>query len=83
MKFIFNEGNLGYTRAINAAVAQARDRQGPTLIVANTDRLCGAYEGDPQFYRTKDDVTQLERLGISAISPVFWRNQPPCTEGAI
>ncbi len=46
--------------AASTAVARARDRQGPTLIVANTDRLCGAYEGDPQFYRTNDDVAALE-----------------------
>ncbi len=42
------------------AIGQARNRQGPTLIIADTDRLCGAYEGDPQFYRTKDDITGLE-----------------------
>ena len=42
------------------AVSRARSGQGPTLIVAHTDRLCGAYEGDPEFYRTKEDVAALE-----------------------
>lgn len=41
---------------VKTAVERARSGKGPTLIEAETDRLCGAYEGDPQFYRTKEDV---------------------------
>jgi len=40
------------------AVERARKGEGPTLIEGETDRLCGAYEGDPQYYRTKEEVAK-------------------------
>jgi TPP-dependent pyruvate/acetoin dehydrogenase alpha subunit len=46
--------------AASEALGRARSGRGPTLIAAHTDRLCGAYEGDPEFYRTKEDVVALE-----------------------
>ncbi|MBP37681.1 MAG: pyruvate dehydrogenase (acetyl-transferring) E1 component subunit alpha [Chloroflexi bacterium] len=48
--------------AASTAFSRARVREGPTLIVANTNRLCGAYEGDPQLYRSKQDVVALEAV---------------------
>ncbi len=37
-------------------VARARKGGGPTLIVAETYRYEGHYYGDPQVYRTKDEI---------------------------
>jgi TPP-dependent pyruvate/acetoin dehydrogenase alpha subunit len=51
--------------AVYEATAEAAKRalanEGPTLIVGETDRFCGAYEGDPQYYRTKEDVEELRK----------------------
>src|SRR2546428_8948483 len=38
------------------AVARARSGLGPTFIVAETYRYAGHYYGDPQVYRTKDEI---------------------------
>ena len=38
------------------AVARARSGLGPTFIVAETYRYEGHYYGDPQVYRTKDEI---------------------------
>jgi TPP-dependent pyruvate/acetoin dehydrogenase alpha subunit len=43
---------------IAAAVQRARDGGGPTLIEAKTYRLKGHYEGDPQGYRDKDEISE-------------------------
>lgn len=55
------DGNdvIAVYEATKEAVDRARNGEGPTLIEAVTDRLCGAYEGDPQYYRTKEDVKKL------------------------
>ena len=42
--------------AAKEAVARARAGEGPTLIEAKTYRIRGHYEGDPQIYRTKEEV---------------------------
>lgn len=42
--------------AAKEAVARARSGGGPTLIEAKTYRIRGHYEGDPQIYRTKEEV---------------------------
>ena len=47
--------------AAQAAVARARAGGGPTLIEAKTYRMRGNYEGDPQIYRTKEEVEALEK----------------------
>jgi pyruvate dehydrogenase E1 component alpha subunit len=44
--------------AIAAAVTRARDGGGPTLIEAKTYRLKGHYEGDPQDYRERDEISE-------------------------
>src|SRR5438034_6611433 len=40
------------------AVARARSGLGPTFIVAETYRYEGHYYGDPQVYRTKDEIEE-------------------------
>lgn len=45
-------------RVSGAAVARARRGEGPTLIVAETYRYEGHYHGDPQVYRTKEEVEE-------------------------
>ncbi|WP_050048142.1 thiamine pyrophosphate-dependent dehydrogenase E1 component subunit alpha [Halanaeroarchaeum sulfurireducens] len=48
--------------AVHEAVAEARERaadgDGPTLIEAETYRYRGHFEGDPQEYRTDEDVSE-------------------------
>lgn len=48
------------------AVARARAGGGPTLIEAKTYRFRGHYEGDPQTYRSRDEVNE-------------WRKRDPIT----
>jgi TPP-dependent pyruvate/acetoin dehydrogenase alpha subunit len=42
------------------AVARARRGGGPSLIEVKTDRLFGHFEGDPQVYRSADEMTLLK-----------------------
>ena len=42
--------------AVASAAKRARDGKGPTLIEAKTYRFEGHWIGDPQVYRTKDEV---------------------------
>ncbi|SDL64801.1 thiamine pyrophosphate-dependent dehydrogenase E1 component subunit alpha [Maricaulis salignorans] len=42
--------------AVKEAVERARSGCGPTLIEAKTFRIRGHYEGDPQNYRSKDEI---------------------------
>jgi TPP-dependent pyruvate/acetoin dehydrogenase alpha subunit len=46
--------------AAGEAIARARAGKGPTLIEVKTDRLLGHFEGDPQLYRTKDEMERLQ-----------------------
>lgn len=48
-------------RAAGQAVARARRGEGPTLIVAETYRYEGHYYGDPQVYRTKDEIEEWRK----------------------
>ena len=54
------DGNdvLEVYRRVGEAVDRARAGEGPTLIVARTYRWEGHYLGDPQVYRTKDEVAE-------------------------
>ncbi len=47
--------------AAGVAVDRARAKKGPTLIEVKTDRLLGHFEGDPQLYRTKDEMETLQK----------------------
>jgi acetoin:2,6-dichlorophenolindophenol oxidoreductase subunit alpha len=53
--------------AAGEAVARARRGGGPSLIEVKTDRLFGHFEGDPQLYRTKEEMALLtERDALKA-----------------
>ncbi len=58
------DGNdvIAVYEATQEAVDRARKGEGPTLIEAETDRLCGAYEGDPQYYRAKEEVKKCREV---------------------
>ena len=43
-------------RSAGEAIARARREEGPTLLVMETYRYGGHYFGDPQVYRTKDEI---------------------------
>ncbi len=49
---------LAVYEAVGKAVARARAGEGPTLIEAKTYRFYGAFDGDPQVYRTKEEVRE-------------------------
>lgn len=44
--------------AVAAAIDRARSGGGPTLIEAKTYRLRGHYDGDPQEYRSKEEIAE-------------------------
>jgi len=46
--------------AVTVAVQRARAGEGPSLIEAMTYRFRGHYEGDPQTYRTKEELAFWE-----------------------
>jgi TPP-dependent pyruvate/acetoin dehydrogenase alpha subunit len=46
--------------AAGEAVARARRGGGPSLIEVKTDRLFGHFEGDPQVYRSKEEMALLQ-----------------------
>jgi pyruvate dehydrogenase E1 component alpha subunit len=52
------DGNdvLAVYEAVGEAVTRARKGQGPTLVECKTYRQRGHFEGDPQTYRTKEEV---------------------------
>jgi TPP-dependent pyruvate/acetoin dehydrogenase alpha subunit len=45
--------------AAGEAVVRARRGGGPSLIEIKTDRLLGHFEGDPQVYRTKEEMETI------------------------
>jgi acetoin:2,6-dichlorophenolindophenol oxidoreductase subunit alpha len=64
-------------RVASRAVKHARDGKGPVFLHVETERLVGHYIGDPQVYRDKEQLRELqetrdpimllrERLGLSA-----------------
>lgn len=55
-----NDVTAVYEAALQA-VERARDGGGPTLIEAKTYRLRGHYEGDPQVYRSQEEVNEWKK----------------------
>lgn len=51
---------LAVREAARRAVARARAGDGPTLIEAKTHRWRGHFEGDPETYRTREEVAGYE-----------------------
>ncbi len=50
-----------YAAALQA-VEHARSGRGPFLLVCNTYRLTGHYIGDPQVYRSRDEIRELREM---------------------
>jgi pyruvate dehydrogenase E1 component alpha subunit len=51
---------------VRDAVEYCRRRQGPVLVEARTDRWKGHYEGDPQAYRSREELAAMyERDPVS------------------
>jgi TPP-dependent pyruvate/acetoin dehydrogenase alpha subunit len=46
--------------ATSTAVEQARDGEGPSLLICETYRYRGHYEGDPTTYRTDEEVEEWQ-----------------------
>jgi pyruvate dehydrogenase E1 component alpha subunit len=55
-----NDAGAVYQAALQA-VTRARSGGGPTLIEAKTYRMRGHYEGDPQIYRSKEEIGTWEK----------------------
>ncbi|MCL5046846.1 MAG: thiamine pyrophosphate-dependent dehydrogenase E1 component subunit alpha, partial [Actinobacteria bacterium] len=57
------DGNdvLAVHEAVGEAVRRARAGGGPTLIVAQTYRWEGHFTGDPNLYRTKDEIEEWKK----------------------
>ncbi|MGD2147244.1 MAG: thiamine pyrophosphate-dependent dehydrogenase E1 component subunit alpha [Anaerolineae bacterium] len=49
-------------RAAADAVQRARGGEGPTLLVCKAPRWIGHEEGDPQVYRSKEDIERARKL---------------------
>jgi pyruvate dehydrogenase E1 component alpha subunit len=56
------DGNdvMAVYEATRAAVERARNGQGPTFIEGMTYRYRGHYEGDPQLYRSREEVEEWQ-----------------------
>jgi pyruvate dehydrogenase E1 component alpha subunit len=56
------DGNdvLAVYEAVKHATDRARNGEGPTFVEAKTYRQRGHYEGDPQVYRTPEEVAEWE-----------------------
>lgn len=52
---------LAVHEAVAAAVGRARQGEGPTLVEAKTYRFLGHYIGDPQNYRSADEVAEWRK----------------------
>jgi acetoin:2,6-dichlorophenolindophenol oxidoreductase subunit alpha len=59
--FVKDNDPIALYEAAAEAVARARAGKGPTLIEVKTDRLFGHFEGDPQVYRTKEEMETLQK----------------------
>lgn len=55
---------LAVYEAATAAVARARRGEGPTLLVTECYRLEGHYAGEPEVYRSRDEVKE------------YWQREP-------
>ncbi len=47
-------------RTATRAAKHARSGKGPVFLLAETERLKGHYVGDPQVYRSKDEIRELQ-----------------------
>ncbi len=52
---------LAVRKAVREAIDRARAGEGPTLIEAKTHRWRGHFEGDPETYRTAEEIKGYEK----------------------
>lgn len=52
---------LAVYRAAQEAVARARQGQGPTLLVTESYRFDGHYSGEPEVYRSREEVAEYRK----------------------
>jgi pyruvate dehydrogenase E1 component alpha subunit len=57
------DGNdvLAVYEAVKSAIVRANNGDGPTMIEAKTYRYRGHYEGDPQVYRTQEEIQSWQK----------------------
>jgi TPP-dependent pyruvate/acetoin dehydrogenase alpha subunit len=70
------DGNdvMAVYEAVSEAAKRARAGDGPSLIEAKTSRQRGHFEGDPQTYRTKEEMEEvLGMIPSSALRRNWWR----------
>lgn len=48
-------------KVAHEAVERARKGEGPTLIECKTYRFCGSFEGDPQHYKTREEMEEWKK----------------------
>ncbi len=60
--YVAVDGNdvVATASAMEDVVAAARDRRGPSIVEAATYRWHGHYEGDPERYRSPDEVAEWQ-----------------------
>lgn len=73
------DGNdvLAVRKATGEAVARARAGEGPTFIENKTYRIKGHFEGDPQKYRTEEEIKswQDEKDPINRFARVLYKKR--------
>lgn len=58
---VANNDALEVYEAVGPAIERARRGEGPSLIEVKTDRYLGHFQGDPELYRPKDEVSNLRK----------------------
>jgi pyruvate dehydrogenase E1 component alpha subunit len=58
---VANNDAVEVFEAVGPAIERARRGEGPSLIEVKTDRYLGHFQGDPEVYRPKDEVSMLRK----------------------
>jgi pyruvate dehydrogenase E1 component alpha subunit len=74
IKVLENDAILVF-EAVAPAISRARHGEGPSLIEIKTDRYFGHFQGDPETYRPKDEVTGLRKNDPIAILAKMLRDK--------
>lgn len=79
------DGNhvLNVYQSVSAAVEKARHGGGPTLIECLTYRWHGHYEGDPERYRSAEEVTTWKSKDPIRMTEQFLRDQGQLDEESV
>src|SRR5690606_2194130 len=60
--YVKDNDPIAMYKAAEAAVARARNGQGPTIIEIETYRFLGHFQGDPELYRDQTEVPGLRQM---------------------